>query len=246
MIGGACVLVRLYQTWAGHQGNENPVAIDEIKRIQWLAMMRQLASLRDIILEGGQNRHELPRLFIPRMRQNLLDLNHVLNMFANWETCMTNYEWIFQQVQRLATIRGLFAWEVRHEALLCLEDCHYSGYKPAKQFLVDLEERARAVQVRWQNAGWPAAPTHVYTEYRAGACQRGHVLLQCHAALLAGDYVWAELSPPEVRWPRRFFQNVLPPHRRMSHLIRVNVFLIRVNLFLMFLAQTCNPGVEVC
>ena len=94
MIGGTCVLVRLQQTWAGHQGNENPAAIDEIKRIQWLAMMRQLASLRDIILEGGQNRHELPRLLIPRMRQNLLDLNHVLNMFANWETCMTNYEWI--------------------------------------------------------------------------------------------------------------------------------------------------------
>ena len=152
---------------------------------------------------------------------------------------MTNYEWIFQQVQRLATIRGLFAWEIRQEALLCLEDCHYSGYKPAKQFLVDLEERARAVQVRWQNAGCPAAPTHVYTEYQAGACQRGHVLLQCHAALLAGDYVWAELTPPEVRWPRRFFQNVLPPHRGMSHLIRVN-------LFLLLLAQTCNPGVEVC
>ena len=60
MIGGACVLVRLYQTWAGHQGNENPVAIDEIKRIQWLEMMRKLASPRDIILEGGQNRHEMP------------------------------------------------------------------------------------------------------------------------------------------------------------------------------------------
>ena len=181
MIGGACVLVRLYQTWAGHQGNENPVAIDEIKRIQWLAMMRQLASLRDIILEGGQNHHELPRLLIPRMRQNLLDLNHLLNMFANWETCMTNYEWIFQQVQRLATIRGLFAWEIRHEALLCLEDCHYSGYKPAKQFLVDLEERARAVQVRWQNVGWPAAPTHVYTPGRGLPKRACPVAMPCRA-----------------------------------------------------------------
>ena len=219
MIGGACVLVRVYQTWARHQGNQNPVAVDNMMRFRWERMMQQLARLRDVILEGGQNHHELLRMLIPRMTQNLWDLNHVLNMFANWETCMTNYEWIFQQVQRLTTIRGQFAWENRQEALLCLEDCHYSGYKPAKQFLVDLEERARAVQVQWQNAGWPAAPTHVYTEYRHGLAKEG---MSCCNAM---PRCWQEIMYGQSYLHQRFgglvvfFQNVLPPHRRMSHLI---------------------------
>ena len=81
MIGGTSVLVQVYQAWARHQGNQNPVAVDNMMRFRWERMMQQLARLRDVILERGQNHYELPGWLMPRMSENLFELNNLLNLF---------------------------------------------------------------------------------------------------------------------------------------------------------------------
>ena len=127
MTGGTSVLKVVSDSCAKeHQGIvRNTIQADRNKLRQRLRISIIFTEFRDVLMRQLRDLHSPRRCTdVAEMKKALLNFNNGLNMNAGWKQWYEEYGWTFEQVQVLATLGGNqpFAWEVREEALLCLQD----------------------------------------------------------------------------------------------------------------------------
>ena len=184
---------------------QNVITADKRKLRRRLCICATFAKFRDALIRQLPDGHNSKQCKdVQKMTEALVNLNNDLNMYCGgWKQWNEVYGWTVQQIQVLTTIGGnqKFAWEVREQALLYLEDSERDDCQRVAQYLQRLKNRARMASAEFFAAGHEESVA--FREYQH-FCSR-HIKLQCEAAIVAGDHRWLTQSAPENCQKPRFF-----------------------------------------